>query len=182
MKNNEVSSEQNAKKKKFITVLAIYLSESKSVKEVLLVKDVSSENGFHLPGGKVVLQGGPKKQRKREIYKAKLFTYEQSGFNTMALEPIDTRSCAFYSLKGELFKVYCLTINQKPPSQYWKRSSTFKERLVNISKILLGQSNAKIEYQTEIILKDFFKKRTRKNKKLRHSHLIPVRELQAVAS
>jgi hypothetical protein len=178
MKSSNVNSDQDVKKEKFVMVFGILLSETKNGEAVLLIRDVSSQTGFRLPGGKVILKAGPSRQRKREIHNLSKFIYNQSGINTKidkkAKKPIFTRVCAVYILKGDLIKMYYPIIRQGKPCEFWERKTTFEKKWVNVSELLRNQSNTDIDYQTKIILKDFFKKRT-------SSHLIPVRELQAVA-
>ena len=180
MINNKVNA--NDKKKKFITVLGVFLSETKSGEEVLLVRDLIEKTGFKLPGGLVLLHGGPQKQRKREIHNLKKYVYAQTGFNTTVKEPINIQTCALYSLDGELIKVYRLIIGQIQPSPHWpKLLNSFKMRMVNTGKILRELSSADIDSQTKIILKDFLKKHPQRKKGLHDSHLILVRELPAIA-
>lgn len=165
--------------KKLITVLGVYLTDMENDQAVLLVKDPSS-NEYCLPGGRVILQGGPKTQRKRETHNLCKFVFQQTGFNTSAAKPLNSRNCALYSLGDQPFKVYRLVPNQKMASPHWDES-ILQKRLVKIERILRDQYIPHLSRQTKLILKDFFKKRRPKKRDFRESHLNVVRDLQAIA-
>lgn len=178
-KSNDDRQEKVEEKKKLITVLGIYLTDMEYGKAVLLVRN-SFNNEYCLPGGRVILQGGPKTQRKREIHNLSKFIFQQTGFNTSVAKPINSRNCAFYSVGGQPFKVYRLVLNQKMASPHWDEN-ILQKRLVNIERILHDQYIPHLNRRTKMILKDFFKKRRCKKRDFRDSHLNMVRDLQAIA-
>lgn len=175
---------KDVRRKKLISVFGIYLTESNNGQEILLINEPSKNRRFRFPGGLVLSEGGPERQKKREKHNLKKYTYKQSGIPVELKEPIGINTCALYTLGEELIKVYLLTFSRKAPSQHWTSLHPgYKPRLITIDRIFNGETDLEIEPMTKTILGDFLKRMRKKKKISKSAYLIPVREIrkQAIA-